>query len=204
MMNIRILAIGLLVILLAGCASAVQQADEVVRVIGDDVLRIVSRNGDEIAQTARQYTDDVSHQVQHLDEATRYWDDVNLASRAVDDSAQVLLYQSQRLSPLQDDVIRSLRDEADLSENEALLYLQTVCAVTEYVKIYNEYPETASAQIYAERVAARNGIDVFAIADFAESAIQFVSGLIEEDPNYTRQDVAGFLFEALCLISDVQ
>lgn len=205
-MNTRTLVICLLAVLLAGCASAARnvanQGDDVVRLIGDDIARIASNNGDEIARTAQQYADDVPRQAQYSDEAARYWDDVLRSSQSVDDQARLLLYRSENLSPLQADFVTWLRSEANLSESESLLYLQTVCSVANYVQYYNEYPSQSSTQFYAEQVAGQNGILLFSIADFAESVLNFTAGLIENNGTYSRQEAASLLFEGLCLISD--
>src|SRR5688572_19545806 len=88
MKSISIL-ISILVVILAGCAPAARtvanQADDAVRLIGDDVARIVTNYGEDVARTSQQYADDIGRQAQYSDEAMRYWDDVLRASQAYDD-----------------------------------------------------------------------------------------------------------------------
>ena len=199
-MKTRLLSVSLLVVLLVGCAPA---ADDVVRLIGDDIARFATKYGDEVARTSQQYADDVGRQTQYSDEAVRYWDDVIRSSQSFDEGSLRLLYQSDNLSPLQDDFVRWLRAEANLSENESLLYLQSVCSVANYVQFYNEYPSKSSTQFYVEQVAEQNGILIFSIADFTESVLSYAAWLIEGDGSYSQQEGATLLFEGLCLVSDV-
>lgn len=200
-MKTRALAISFICIWAASCGAAVRHGDEVIRTIGDEILLIASRNGDEIARTAEEYADDVFRQTQYYDEAAHYWDDVTLTSRALDENARVLLYPTYRHSPLQADFVEALQTEAGLSENQAVLYLQTMCAVADYVEFYAEYPSTSYAQFYAEQIAEENGILIFSISDFAESVVSLTEAIIEENYAYTRQEAAAILFEGFCLVS---
>jgi len=206
-MKTRLLHISLLVVLMAGCAPAARsvanQADDAVRLIGDDVARFATKYGDDVARTSQQYADEVGHQAQYSDDALRYWDEIIRSSQSLDESAFILLYRSENLSPLQANFVTWLRAEANLSENESLLYLQAVCSVANYVQFYNDYPSTSSTQSYVEQVAEENGILIFSIADFTEAVLSYTAGLIEGDGSYSRQEGASLLFEGLCLVSDV-
>jgi hypothetical protein len=206
-MKTRLLNISLLVVLLVGCAPAARsvsnQADDAVRLFGDDIARFATKYGDDVARTSQQYADDVGRQTQYSDEALRYWDEVIRSSQLFDEGSLRLLYQNDNLSPLQDDFVRWLRAEANLSENESLLYLQSVCSIANYVQFYIDYPSKSYTQFYVEQVAAENGILIFSIADFSESALSYTTWLIEGDGSYSRQEGASLLFEGLCLVSDV-
>ncbi len=205
-MKTRSLNFILLIVLLAGCTPAVKsvanQADDVGRLFGDDIARFVTKYGDDVARTSQQYADDIGRQAQYSDKALRYWDDVIRSSQSVDEAAS-LLYRSDNLSPLQDDFVRWFRAEANRSEDEALLYLQSVCSVANYVQFYNEYPSKSSTQLYVEQVAEKNGILIFSAAEFAEAAISSTAALVEGDGSYSQQEGAYLLFQGLCLVSDV-
>jgi hypothetical protein len=206
-MKTRSLCISLLTILCVGCAPAAKsvanQADDAVRLIGDDIARLATKYGDDVARTSQQYADDVGRQTQYSDEALSYWDDVIRSSQSFDDDALRLLYQRENLSPLQDDFVSWLRAEANLSESESLLYMQSVCSVANYVQFYNEYPSKSFTQFYIEQVAEQNGILIFSIADFTESVLDLTAWLIEGDGSYSQQEGASLLFQGLCLVSDV-
>lgn len=205
-MKTRILNFSLLVILLIGCTPATRsianQADDVVR-LSDDVARFFTNYGDDIARTSQQYADDVGRQTQYSDDVVRYWDDVLRSSQSFDEGSFRLLYESDNLSPLQDDFAKWLRAEANLSENESLLYLQSVCSVANYVKSYNAYPSKSSTQIYIEQVAEKNSILIFSIADFTESVLKYTAWQIDGYGSYSQQEGASLLFQGLCLVSDV-
>ena len=206
-MKPRSLLLSLFVVLLVGCASVgrtvVNEGDDAVRLIGDDILRLISKNGDEIAQTSQQYAHSVGSQAQYSDEAIRYWDDVIRSSQTFDENALALLYRPGNLTPLQDNFVTSLQTGTTLSRNESLLYMQEVCYVANYVQYFNQYPSQSSAQFYVEQVAEHNGILIFSIGDFTESALKYATWLIQGDGSYSQQDGAKLLFDGLCLVSDV-
>jgi hypothetical protein len=203
-MNTRPLVITLFAVLLAGCGQVAKGGGVLVRNFGDDAALIASRNGGKIARTAQRY---VAEQAQWSDDAALYWvrrygDDALLASQSLDDSALILLYRSGRLSPVQGELVTLLREDAKLSESQSLLFLQTVCAVADFVDYYGVYPSQSSAQDYAEKVAAESGTPLASLTDFGEAAVNLAEEVIESDGNYSRQEMAGFLFKGLCLVSD--
>jgi hypothetical protein len=206
-MKTGVFLISVLIVLSVGCAPAARtvanEADDAVRLIGDDVARFASKYGDDIARTSQEYADDVGRQTQYSDEAVRYWEETLLSSQTLEKSSLVLLYQDQNLTPLQANFVKWLREETILTDKESLLYLQTVCSITDYVQFYNKYPSKSATQFYVEQVAAENHILVFQITDFTESAINYTYWLITGEGSYSQQDGASLLFQGLCLVSQV-
>jgi hypothetical protein len=208
-MKTRLFLIIVLMVLSVGCATAkqvvVNEGDDVVRLIGRDIERLASEYGDDVVRTSQEYADDVGRETQYSDEAVQYWDDVlrSSSSQTVEKSTSVLLYRDRNLSPLQANLVNRLRENSILTDEEALLFLQTVCSIADYVQYYNDYPDTSATQFYVEQVAAENGILVFQIADFTDSAITYTTSLINGTHTYSQQEGARIIFEGLCLVSDV-
>ena len=206
-MKFRVFLISVLVLVSVGCSTVgrvvANEGDDAVRLIGQDVERLASKYGDDIVRTSQEYADDVGRQSQYSDDAVRYWNQVLRSSQSLEKSTLVLLYEDRNLTPLQANFVKWLREETILTDKESLLYLQTVCSIADYVQFYNEYPSKSATQFYVEQVAAENGILVFQIADFTESALNYTGWLIRGDGSYSQQEGASLLFQGLCLVSEV-
>ena len=208
-MKTRLFLISVVVVLSVGCSTAGRVVESeganVTRLIGEDIAQVASKYGDDIVRTSQEYADDVGREAQYSDEALRYRDEVlrSSSSQSLEKSALVLLYEDRSLTPLQSNFVRWLREATILTDKESLLYLQTVCSIADYLQYYNEYPTNSATQFYVEQVAEENGILVFQIADFTDSALRYTTALVNGDGSYSQQEGASIIFQGLCLVSDV-
>jgi hypothetical protein len=198
-MKLTVSIILLAAIFLTACSPAVgkvivNSSDDFVRQYGDDVVRIASQSGDDVARQTTKYSPEV----------ISYWDDIlRQTPRTVEKVPSTLIYRTTRhLYPEQVYVLERLQTELSLAADEAALYLQGMCSIASWAALFGDYPSKDFTETYVKSVADENGIKIFSIIDFVQSIIDFSTAIID-DPNFnSRQEGAKIIFDGLCMVAE--
>ena len=209
----------------SACAPAANSVDDVTRLgaavarnYGDDVARAARlaavkpavQSSDEYARMISSSLDDLL-QNQPVDELAQQFagvsDDVlRRAPTAIDYVPPQVVYNAPRSqwSRLQQGVADEIGSRLGLNAEKAGLFLQTTCWVTDYVKLYGEYPSENYSLLYIHMQAILNQMqpDQQEWAELTGQVVEFIQEWADEQGEASLQEAGQILFDGMCLINE--
>lgn len=208
---------------LSACAPAANSVDDVARLgqavarnYGDDVARnarllaseAVMQSSDDYARMISSTLDDLLSN-QAVDDLAQQFagvsDDVlRRAPTALDAVPPQVVYNTPRAQwpRLQQGIVEEIESTVGLTTEKAGLFLQTTCWVTDYVKLYGEYPSSNYSLLYIQMQAILNQMqpEQQEWAELIGKVQAFIEAWADEQGEANLQAAGEILFDGMCLI----